>query len=106
MSTAKDVLYKILNFHPDMTPRQMKDGNVTLQYRHPAINVVLTAFAKSHWADIDQHHLDALATSEVLITPLGPNKFDEFGKLALYGRCYMFMDAQDPEVMQVVRATG
>ena len=46
---------------------------------------------------------DALATSEVLITPLGPSKFDDFGKKALFGRCFMFMDAQDPKVVKIVR---
>jgi len=64
---------------------------------------VLSKFAEQHWAEIDARHLDALATAEVLMTPLGANQFDRFGKLALFGRCYFFMDAQDPEVVQVVR---
>jgi hypothetical protein len=37
-------------------------------------------FGMRHWAEIDQNHQDALATSEVLITPQGPNNFDEFGE--------------------------
>lgn len=40
---------------------------------------------------------------EVLITPLGPNVFDDFGKMALFGRCFMFMDAQDPKVVRIER---
>lgn len=102
---AKAILYKIFHYHPDMNPRQMNDGNIAIQYNHPAINVVLAEFAKAHWPEIDRNHQDALATSEVLITPLGHNKFDAFGKMALYGRCFMFMDAQQPEVIQVVRGT-
>ena len=45
----------------------------------------------------------ALAASEGLITPLGPNVFDEFGKKALFGRCFMFMDALRPVVARIVR---
>lgn len=68
--------------------------------------MVLSDFAKAHWTEIERNHQDALATSEVLITPLGHNKFDAFGMMALYGRCFMFMDAQKPEVVQIVRGDG
>jgi hypothetical protein len=101
---AKAVLDKIYKYHPDMNPTPMDDGNIAIQYNHPALNVVLAEFAKTHWEEIERNHQDALATSEVLMTPLGPNKFDDFGKRALFGRCYMFMDAQEPEVIRVVRA--
>jgi len=101
---AKEVLSKIFRFHPDMNPVAMKDGNMTVQYNHPALNVVLERVVKEHWTEIDRNHLDALTTSEVLLTPLGPNKFDDFGKRALFGRCFMFMDAQDPIVERIVRA--
>jgi hypothetical protein len=56
--------------------------------------------------EIDNRHLDALAAHEVLITPLGQNKFDAFGKSALFGRCYMFMDAQDPMVASIERCAA
>ncbi len=104
IGAAKEVLDKILQFHPDMTRLAMDDGNVAIQYNHPAINVVLSDFAEQHWAEIERHHQEALATSEVILTPLGPNKFDDLGKKALFGRCFMFMDAQVPEVVRVVRA--
>lgn len=52
----------------------------------------------------DANHQRALATDEVLITPDGPNVFDDFGKNALYGRCFMFMDALSPAVVKVIRA--
>ena len=102
-SFAKDALSKIFNYHPDMNPTPMKDGNVLVQYNHPAVNLVLDSIAIQHWKEIDSNHQNALATDEVLITPLGSNLFDNFGKKALFGRCYMFMDAQEPHVTQVVR---
>ena len=81
----------------------MDDGNILIAYNHPAANVVLADQVVQHWDEIDQNHLRALSTSEVLITPLGPNKFDDFGKKALFGRCFMFMDAQNPVVVRIVR---
>ncbi|TKB67070.1 MAG: hypothetical protein E8D47_04550 [Nitrospira sp.] len=101
---AKDLLSKIFNFHPDMNPGHMKDGNITVQYNEPALNVVLEDIVQLNWAEIERNHQDALVASEVLMTPLGPNKFDDFGKKALLGRCYMFMDAQDPKVVRIERA--
>jgi hypothetical protein len=100
---AKDVLHKIFHYHPDMNPTPMKDGNILVQYNHPAVNVVLDHVARENWDEIERNHQRALATSEVLITPLGHNVFDDFGKKALFGRCFMFMDAQAPRVVQVVR---
>jgi len=97
------VLSEIFNYHPDMNPLNMDDGNILVQYNQPAYNVVLSEFASKHMAKIQKHHLDGLATSEVLITPLGSNVFDEFGMKALYGRTFMFMDAQNPKVVQLYR---
>jgi hypothetical protein len=103
ISYATDILSKIFHYHPDMNPTPMKDGNILVRYNHPAVNVVLNDVAVEHWSQIDGNHQRALATSEVLITPLGKNVFDEFGKKALFGRCFMFMDAQRPVVIRVVR---
>jgi len=100
---AKEVLSKIYNYHPGMNPVSMKDGNILVQYNHPAYNVVLTEFTKQHINKIESKHLDALATDEVLITGLGQNKFDEFGMQSLYGRAFMFMDAQEPRVVRLYR---
>jgi hypothetical protein len=100
---AKESLSKIFNYHPDMNPMPMKDGNILVRYNHPAVNVVLNDLAMEHWSEIDKNHQRALATSEVLMTPLGQNVFDEFGKKALFGRCFMFMDAQQPIVTKIVR---
>ena len=100
---AKAALSKIFNFHPDMNPTNMDDGNILVRYNHPAVNVVLSQFAEMHWAEIDANHQRALAKDEVLITPLGHNVFDSFGKKALFGRCFMFMDAQAPKVVKIER---
>ena len=76
----------------------MDDGNVLVGYNHPAYNVVMVELARQNGLEVEARYLDGLAESEVLMTPLGQKKFDDFGKLALLGRCYMFMDAQDPQV--------
>lgn len=86
-----------------MYPAPMDDGNILVRYNHPAVNVVLSTVAKAHWDEIDKRHLDGLTPDEVLITPLGQNKFDDFGKQALLGRAYMFIDAQSPEIIRLVR---
>jgi len=100
---AKETLSKIFHFHPDMNPTNMDDGNILVRYNHPAANVVLNDFVEAHWSEIDANHQRALATDEVLITPLGHNVFDAFGKKALFGRCFMFMDAQAPKVVKIAR---
>lgn len=104
-ASALDSLSKIFHFHPDMNPKHMDDGNILVLYNHPACNVVLHRIAQAHWAEIEKHHLDGLTPDEVLITPLGQNKFDDFGKQALLGRSYMFLDAQKPEILRIVRKT-
>jgi hypothetical protein len=103
---AKKILSEIFNYHPDMKPQSMDDGNILVSYNHPAYNIVFEKMAQEYWKDIDANHLKALSTDEVLITPLGPNKFDDFGKKALWGRCYFFMDAQNPEVLKIVRKSA
>lgn len=97
------VLSDIFTRHPDMNPSPMDDGNILVSYNHPAVNVVLKDVAEENWPEIEKRHLDGLTPSEVLITPLGPNKFDAFGKQALLGRAYMFLDAQTPDIVQIQR---
>lgn len=101
---AREIISQIYNYHPDMNPQTMDDGNVLVSYNHPAFNVVLDEVTKAHWAEIEAKHLECLARDEVLITGQGPNTFDELGIKGLFGRCYFFMDAQDPTVVKVVRA--
>lgn len=103
---AEQALYKVFHAHPDMNPLNMKDGNILVQYNHDVASLVLSDVAENNWAEIDKQHRRALATYEVLITPLGQNTFDDFGKKALFGRCYMFMDAQAPKIVRVERYAG
>lgn len=100
---AKQALHNVFHAHPDMKPMNMKDGNILVQYNHHVASLVLADIIEQYWAEIDKEHQRALATSEVLITPLGNNKFDDFGKKSLFGRCYMFMDAQAPKVLIIER---
>ena len=100
---ASEVLSQIFNYHPDMNPINMDDGNILVRYNHPAYNVVVKEFADKYSEEIEKNHLDGLATSEVLITPLGNNIFDSFGMRAIYGRTFMFMDAQNPEIVVLYR---
>jgi hypothetical protein len=100
---ALQALHGVFHAHPDMNPRSMKDGNILIQYNNDVVSVVLDDLVEANWEEIDAKHQDALATHEVLITPLGHNKFDAHGKKALFGRCYMFMDAQDPLVVRIER---
>jgi hypothetical protein len=100
---AMESLRNVFHAHPDMRPQEMDDGNILVGYNHNVANVVLSSVVEKHWKAIDDNHQRALATSEVLITPLGHNVFNHFGKKSLFGRCYMFMDAQNPKVVKVVR---
>ena len=100
---ALESLRHVFHAHPDMNPMAMDDGNILIGYKHNAGNVVLADVVAANWSEIDRKHQSALATHEVLITPLGQNKFDDFGIKALFGRCYMFMDAQEPEIVRVAR---
>lgn len=95
---ANEVLSRIYNAHPDMNPMPMNDGNLVIAYNHPAYNVVIASFIEPRMDEVRVRHLDGLATDELLMTPLGANVFDDLGMMALYGRSFMFMDAQDPRV--------
>ena len=100
---AKDALRKVFHAHPDMNPLTMKDGNVLVRYNHDVGNLVLDDIVRANWSEIERMHQQAVATAEMLITPLGQNVFDDFGKKALFGRCYMFMDAQSGKVAKIER---
>ena len=103
---AELALRNIFYAHPDMSPMNMKDGNILIQYNHDVASLVLSDVAEQNWFEIDKQHQRAIATSEVLIGPLGQNVFYDFGKKALFGRCFMFMDAQSPRVVSIERHEG
>ncbi len=103
---AELALHRVFHAHPDMNPMGMKDGNILIQYNHDVASLVLSDVVEQNWAEIDKQHQRAIATAEVLISPLGHNVFDDFGKKALFGRCFMFMDAQSPRVTRIERHEG
>jgi hypothetical protein len=101
--TAQGILTlnRIYNAHPDFKPVTMDDGNYLIEYIQPAFTIVFKNELEKHWDYIEQNHLDGLCTSEVLINGKGePNKFDRIGKICLFGRTKMFLDAQDPKVVR------
>jgi len=97
---AKDFLNKIYNFHVDFKPITMDDGNYLIEYLQPAFNIVFKDEVENHWKYIEKHHLEGLCNDEVLLNGQGQaNVFDNIGKICLFGRAKMFMDAQDPVVV-------
>lgn len=100
---ARRALHKVYHSHPDMNPKKMKDGNTLIHYGYDVANVVLVDIAEHNKELIENRHQDALVASEILVTPLGNNVFNEFGQQSLFGRCFMFMDAQEPKVIHITR---
>jgi len=100
---ALRALSRVFHAHPDMHPHPMKDENILIQYNHDIASVVLRGVINEHWEEIERRHLEALPSGEVLITSAGNNVFDDHGKAALFGRCYMFMDALEPTVVRIER---
>ena len=106
-AAALEIMMKVFHAHPDLTPLRMDDGNLLLRYSQPAlVSVVLSEVVRAHRDEIDRRHQDALARAEVLITPLGQNRFDDTGKAALYGRALMFMDAKAPKIVRIERRSA
>jgi len=93
-------LDKIYNSHPDFNPKTMDDGNYLIEYSQPAFTIIFKDEIENRWAYINENHLDGVCRDEVLINGKGEhNVFDEIGKICLFGRSKMFMDAQFPEVV-------
>lgn len=98
--SAKVSLDKIYNSHPDFNPIKMNDGNYLVEYSHPAFTIVFKEDIENHWGYIDQNHQDGICPAEVLINAQGMhNVFDDIGKIGLFGRAKMFMDAQLPKIV-------
>ena len=98
--SALQTLDMIYNAHPDFNPKEMKDGNYLIEYSQPAFTIVFKDEIEKYWNYIDENHMDGICTAEVLINSNGePNVFDKIGKIGLFGRSKMFMDAQNPNVV-------
>ena len=103
-STAKEILDRVYNYHPDFNPHLMDDGNFMVSYSQPAFSVVFKDEFEKNRNYIDQNHLDGLTRDEVLLNANGEaNKFDEQGKIGLFARSRMFLDAENPVVFKVWR---
>lgn len=101
---SKALLDKVYHFHPDFHPQLMDDGNFLVSYSQPVFSVVFQDEWETHRTEIDRHHLDALVRAEVLLNAEGQaNQFDDIGKIGLFGRARMFLDAQTPVVVQIWR---
>ena len=99
-SSALQTLDMIYNAHPDFNPKLMDDGNYLIEYSQPAFTIVFKDEIENHWNYIDENHIDGICTDEVLINANGEhNVFNEIGKICLFGRSKMFMDAQSPKVV-------
>jgi len=99
--SAKSSLDKIYNSHPDFKPITMDDGNYLIEYSLPAFTIVFKDEIENHWDYIDKNHQDGICRDEVLINGQGQhNVFDSVGKICLFGRAKMFMDAQTPKVVK------
>ncbi len=78
----------------------MDDGNYLVEYSEPAFTIVFKDEIEKHWDYIDKNHQDGICRAEDLINGQGqPNVFDDLGKICLYGRAKMFMDAQATKVL-------
>jgi len=95
-------LSRIYNAHPDFKPMVMDDDNYLVQYSEPAFTIVFRDEIKNNWDYIEKNHLEGLCNGEVLINAKGEqNVFDSVGKICLYGRAKMFMDAQAPRIVKI-----
>jgi hypothetical protein len=93
-------LDKIYKSHPDFKPVTMDDENFLIEYSQPAFTIVFKDELEKYWDYIDKNHQDGICHDEVLINGQGQhNVFDKIGKICLFGRSKMFMDAQDPQVI-------
>ena len=101
---ANEILDKVYRYHADFDPQAMDDGHFLVSYSQPAYSVVFKEEFETHRDYIERNYLDGVVRDEVLLNAKGEaNKFDDRGKIGLFGRARMFLDAQSPVVVQVWR---
>ena len=99
---TKGILNKVYNYHPDFNPQTMDDGNFMVSYSQPAYSIVFKDEFEKNRDYIEKNHLDGLVRAEVLLNAKRePNKFDDIGKIGLFARARMFLDAQNPVVVKI-----
>lgn len=88
-----------------MKPIAMEDGNYLVEYSQPAFTIVFKEEIEKYWDYIEKNHQDGVCKDEVLIDGQGQrNVFEKTGKICLFGRSKMFLDAQKPRVLRVFDA--
>jgi len=101
-SDAKAILNKVFHFHADFNSIEMDDGNWLVKYSQPAFSIVFKTESNEYFQYIEAHHLEGLVTSEAILNESKKvNVFDKRGKIGLFGRARMFMDAQSPIVVRI-----
>jgi hypothetical protein len=100
--SALSTLNNIFHAHPDCKPTKMNDGNYLVEYSQPAFTIVFKDEIEKNWSYINRHHQHGVCKDEVLINGQGQsNVFDSVGKICLFARAKMFMDAQSPKVVKI-----
>jgi hypothetical protein len=100
--SAKLLLDKVFHFHPDFDTLTMDDENYLVTYSQTVFTVVFKEEVETHWNYIDENHQDGVCPDEVLLNAQGQtNVFDTLGKIGLFGRTKMFMDAQCPKIIKI-----
>lgn len=103
-SDAKKILKKVYYYHGDFKSDLMDDGHFLITYSQPAYSIVFRDEVEHNRDYIERNYLDGIVRAEVLINARGErNKFDDRGKIGLFGRARMFMDAQNPTIAQTWR---
>ena len=101
---AKYYLDEILNFHPDFSTIKMSDGNWLVRYNGPVASIVFGDEVDKSWDYIERNYRDGVTPHEALfkgdIKGLH-NVFDKDGKIGLFARARMFMDADNPHVVKI-----
>jgi len=106
-ASEEAAIYELSGFlksHPDIHPMQMKDGNLLIMAPHlDVFTVVLEETMDTHQDLIKANHLKALPSHEVILTADGPNVFDTLGHNMLFGRTFIFWDAQELTPVKIIR---
>ena len=83
-------------------PVKMADGNFTIQYSKAALTIVFKDEIKEYWPYIEKNFLAGICKDEAALHSKGRrNVIDQVGKIYLFSRAKMFMDAQDPKVVKI-----
>jgi hypothetical protein len=100
---AKETLDKVYKSQPDFETLPMKDGNWLVRYHEAVVSVVFEDEIKAHWEEIENNYSNGLTPHEMLIDKSGTIKeINRDAKIGLFARSRMFMDAQNPQVVNVL----